>query len=516
MDTENKFSDAKRKFLLNQNHSTYKVEFIDGVLRIKLDVPENIENSENIDENSEISEISEINILKLLKSIFNFYSMNIFFQILIPFILFILDIHIIKYLFDKKDFVWYVSNIIILSVPFIVFFCACCVHTIPNPIIELLHNLYLLVKIFYYKSIKIEEYYLHNITTNAFIYSAPQIIFHSGIIIINGYYYKSQLIIIFINFCLLVNNSTNLFFSQRLGRYSDTNPHWKLKLLIMPLIGIQLFGNLSTYIIFTAYQKSAVILLCLLLILFNFIYVFKIFFFNKFKEQKKIFIFAALRSWLIPTCILSKKTRFYLISNFITTICLMCSLIFLIIFHSNVRFNLQSAPITHCLTIYDEREVANRYRLVYPPNNFIFSNFKHCNSDYCKKAVIVCNENENHLFRFYKCLGSLSFFFILSYVVVPIILYYLRDYENIYKLMKKFKVCFIHLTFIQNILNDTNPNSKMIRLNLINEAFVYDHQIFNKILFDPQTQNGFGKTCISICQQNGNLEELNLMYDLMK
>ena len=57
-----------------------------------------------------------------------------------------------------------------------------------------------------------------------------------------------------------------------------------------------------------------------------------------------------------------------------------------------VSFNFQSAPLTHCLDIYDESEIANRYSLKI--NNSIFSMLEQCTSVYCKKVVRVCLDNE--------------------------------------------------------------------------------------------------------------------------
>jgi hypothetical protein len=60
-----------------------------------------------------------------------------------------------------------------------------------------------------------------------------------------------------------------------------------------------------------------------------------------------------------------------------------------------VSFNFQSAPLTRCLHVYDESEVANRYSLkTLEPDQSIFSMLEHCTSIYCKKVVRVCLDNE--------------------------------------------------------------------------------------------------------------------------
>ncbi len=41
------------------------------------------------------------------------------------------------------------------------------------------------------------------------------------------------------------------------------------------------------------------------------------------------------------------------------------SLGFLFHFHTKTNFNLQSAPVTHCLQVYDASEVSNRYNIKY-------------------------------------------------------------------------------------------------------------------------------------------------------
>jgi amino acid transporter len=90
-----------------------------------------------------------------------------------------------------------------------------------------------------------------------------------------------QLVSILINFGFLVDSSSKLFFSQRLGRYSDQDPTWKMKALVIPLIIPQLAGSLMVLILFAAYQKAPVIILVLVTIVINLIILFKKYFIEK-------------------------------------------------------------------------------------------------------------------------------------------------------------------------------------------------------------------------------------------
>jgi hypothetical protein len=70
---------------------------------------------------------------------------------------------------------------------------------------------------------------------------------------------------------LLTFASTRLYFSERLGRYSDKRPSLKLKTITFPLIFLQIIGPLVALIMFTAYQKAAVFILVALTMFSSFL-----------------------------------------------------------------------------------------------------------------------------------------------------------------------------------------------------------------------------------------------------
>jgi len=170
--------------------------------------------------------------------------------------------------------------------------------------------------------------------------------------------------------------------------------------------------------------------------------------------------------------------------SFITTSCFAISLVFLIVFHSSIDFNFQSSPITNCLPVYDESEIFNRYSLKESSRNkTIFSYLQHCQSNYCKKVVRVCSDGEIPMFGLFELLGELFIFFVFSFVIAPMMLNYLGDYENVYKTTKKLKFCkpVIHFTLLQDSLKDNRPGCwKIKRLKLIKEAYKVDEEILNK------------------------------------
>ena len=172
-----------------------------------------------------------------------------------------------------------------------------------------------------------------------------------------------------------------------------------------------------------------------------------------------------------------------MIASLVTNIFLLSGLAFLIVFHSMVSFNYQSSPITSCLHVYDESELVNRYSLKYSRNKSLFSFLEHCQSDYCKKVVRVCSEDETPGLELCESFHLILFFFVITNLIAPIILNYLADCEVIYEMTKKLK-CFkplIHFTFLQDSLKDNRAGCwKIRRLKLIVEAYSIDPEILNK------------------------------------
>ena len=165
-----------------------------------------------------------------------------------------------------------------------------------------------------------------------------------------------------------------------------------------------------------------------------------------------------------------------------TTVCLCLSLLFLIIFHKYVEFNFQSAPLTHCLAVLDESEIANRYSLKYnnERNESLLTYFEHCRSDYCKKIVRVCAENEEPTDMLIIILPVLTGLLLVS-LGASVVLQYLGDYEKVYWFAKKLGLTFIHYTFLQDVLRDQcGEYWKEKKLQLIEEACKDDMKIINR------------------------------------
>ncbi len=90
----------------------------------------------------------------------------------------------------------------------------------------------------------------------------------------------------------LVLSSAKMFYSQRLGNYSDTDPHWKMIVFAMLINFLLLPGLLLSLIIVASYIQAFILLAILFVTLFNFVLL-KLTYFQK--DDQKI-----LRKKLYP------------------------------------------------------------------------------------------------------------------------------------------------------------------------------------------------------------------------
>ena len=177
-----------------------------------------------------------------------------------------------------------------------------------------------------------------------------------------------------------------------------------------------------------------------------------------------------------------KEIIFYFFhENFSLTnmLCFSLGLLILVLVHTSLPFNFQSAPVTHCLRVFDESEVANRYSLkTLQSNQSIFSLLDQCTSNYCKKVVRVCLDGELPLERLsYQWNCGMNGLFLLS-SLVSVVLLILSNYETIYFLAKKIKVKIIHYTYLQDLLRDNKDGCwKTRRMKLIREV---DNGVLNR------------------------------------
>jgi len=75
-----------------------------------------------------------------------------------------------------------------------------------------------------------------------------------------------------------------LYFLQRLGRYSDQDPSIKLRFLTVPFVAMQITGPLLILAIFTADHKMLTLVFVSLIIVINFL-ILKAIFYNKREQQ---------------------------------------------------------------------------------------------------------------------------------------------------------------------------------------------------------------------------------------
>jgi hypothetical protein len=210
--------------------------------------------------------------------------------------------------------------------------------------------------------------------------------------------------------------SAKLYFSQRLGKFSDSDPTIKMLVWIMPINIIFLSGFLYSLVFVDSYIQAYILLTITSIIGLNgFILFLKYFQKNKRealrrdfyprdeqhgkKESGYIFITAVLTSWISPCSIWSntfgQKTWFLFYSSSICIIVYFINIITIGIFEKfGFCFPTENHPITRCFE--DADKFNSSYRLFFSKSETLLDIFKVCNNyDECKPAIRICSENEN-------------------------------------------------------------------------------------------------------------------------
>jgi len=70
---------------------------------------------------------------------------------------------------------------------------------------------------------------------------------------------RTQMMSLPVSFLSLAQSSTRLFFSQRLGIFSDTNPSWKMVVLALPFNILLLLGPVFSLVLSASYFRQLVL-----------------------------------------------------------------------------------------------------------------------------------------------------------------------------------------------------------------------------------------------------------------
>jgi hypothetical protein len=211
--------------------------------------------------------------------------------------------------------------------------------------------------------------------------------------------------------------SAKLYFSQRLGKFSDPDPTLKMLACIMPIILLFLSGLLYSLVFVAIYIQGYILLTITSVIGLNgFILFFKYFQKNNRVELRKVFyptdeqqgkkesgfVFftAVLTSWISPCSIwantFGQKTCFLLISSSTCIAVYFINIITIGIFEQlEYIIPTENPTIIQCFHEIDKFNSSN-YRLFFSENRTLLDIFKVChNYDECQPAIRICSENEN-------------------------------------------------------------------------------------------------------------------------
>jgi ankyrin repeat protein len=224
---------------------------------------------------------------------------------------------------------------------------------------------------------------------------------------------ESQLWSFPFSFLSLVFASSKLFFSQRLGIYSDEDPSLKMSLIVAPFNICILMGTLYSLVMMATYAQGYVVVLIGTIVLLNLIilkytylrktHMDKIInnFYNKQKEfgTKEIhtmFLNALVTSWVSPCTVWTSNflynSKFLIVSSSITLSVHTINLINLyLIADSDIIKQIENPPILHCFNSHK-----NTSNISY---NYYNSGAKNIinickNNDDCLPVIRICSENE--------------------------------------------------------------------------------------------------------------------------
>jgi ankyrin repeat protein len=296
---------------------------------------------------------------------------------------------------------------------------------------------------------------------------------------------ESQLWSLPFSFLSLVLASNKLFFSQRLGIYSDEDPSFKMSLIVAPFNICILMGTLYSLVMMATYAQGYVVVLIGTIVLLNLIFL-KLTYLSKdqkddiidkfYNQQKEsgtketyaIFLNALFTAWVSPCTVWSSKLKFLMVSSSITLSVHLINLFSLyLIADSDVMNQIENPPILHCFKSYQNFSYAS-YNFF--SQNGIQRMITVCTqNDECYPLIRICSKDEmpNTLMYTYIIPTGILLLFISS--SASLCLQILSNYKKMYSLSNTFcltcqKTYFWFLTdfvFTYNNLDETMTNQVM-------------------------------------------------------
>jgi hypothetical protein len=256
-----------------------------------------------------------------------------------------------------------------------------------------------------------------------------------------------------VSFLCLTLASVRLFYSQRLGRFPDINPSFKMIIFVFPLIMLQITGSVVLFVLSAAYLREVVIAMIVFHILAQFI-VLKCFLLKRkpiSDNQTNVFWTAVFTAWMTPCTVwknnLITQSSFLLVSSLTSIIIHSFSLISICLHIFLDDLSLPFAPIFHCHNSTQD-EMKN---VILTNKTFI----KICKSDEsCFPLQRMCSYYEISYYRFLTVVWPSGFFPLFVSLLASTCLQFLGNYNTMYKWSKHVWPCcpIIHFAMLQDLL----------------------------------------------------------------
>ena len=175
-------------------------------------------------------------------------------------------------------------------------------------------------------------------------------------------------------------SSTNLYYSQRLGKYSEVNPTIPMQLIILPIIMVQQLMPLFSLVLMATHFRENVLVCVLVILVANFLVlespclkknIFRDIIFAFYDDQDElgkeerdtIFWKAVLTSWVAP-CTFWKNSSYFLIVQSLTTMCLdALGIVATLLYDYHADWSkIVYPPVIHCSQLL--KNISRRYRYI--------------------------------------------------------------------------------------------------------------------------------------------------------
>jgi hypothetical protein len=291
-----------------------------------------------------------------------------------------------------------------------------------------------------------------------------------------------------VSFLSLTLASVRLFYSQRLGRFPDVDPSFKLISFVFPLIMLQISGSVASLVLSAAYLREVVIALIVFHILAQFI-VLKFFLLKGnpiLDNQTNIFWTAIFTSWMSPCTVWSnnlKTKSYFLLVSSCTSIIIHCfSLISICIYISLYDLSSKLAPKFHCHNASQD-EIKNVFLTSQTFINICWSN------DSCFPTQRVCSESENSTELFFTVILPIGLSLLFVSFLASYCLQFLGNYKTMYHWSMQFKCPILNFAMLDDLLRNHQKTEEFTaEMNeILDIAFEQDPTIF--LQKDPMDGN---------------------------